>query len=120
MLVLNILPTCFANITNSKEDRLIAYCFRHHGVITADTRDSSGASRYHSCGANFQAKLKPGKAAPWRPRDQQKVWGYKYLPGLDGISTQSVAFHLKEDKHSTGILERFYRFHAIIYSLCKF
>jgi len=127
MFIEDFLPKCFVNITTSMEDVIMSNCFRRHGVVTADTRDNTGACRYHAKGADYQGRLKSNAKAPWRPIDMQQMFGFRYKGGLDGVSKQSVAFHAKGEaklkgKYGSGtlVIDRMYRYHAILYGLCGY
>lgn len=136
MLGEDVLPTCRVGLQNSEEDLNIGYCFMNmpkmlygmsSSIVTADTRDSTGAFRYHMQSAQFQGNLGFGASAPWSPQLLEEFFQFQTLSGVDGASEQSIAFHLRGEKSKRNevfvpdpeqILNRMYRYHAILNSAC--
>jgi hypothetical protein len=130
-----ILPSYHVPTISAMEDQLLGFSFsRSLQVCVADTTDKTGAFRYHMESAEFQAKLDSG-LAPWSPDQLESIFGFKTLYGVEGASKQSVAFHLKggavkysdqgqgteyerKDDDQT-IINRIYRYHAILNGLCE-
>jgi hypothetical protein len=95
------LPTCRAKADDPFEDLNVAWCFYHMLNISGiDTRDETGAQRYHPMSAEMHAKF-PAQKTYGPPsfmvrktkEHMEKEFGFPILYGLDDISTSSVAFH---------------------------
>ena len=130
-----LLPSYFVPYIDAAEDQLIGRSFMRppFHIYVADTTDNTGALRYHMESAEFQAKLKSG-LAPWSPNMLKEAFGFKTPLGIDGASKESVSFHLKggaieytnEGQASEGkrkdddevVLNRMYRYNAIVNGLC--
>ena len=99
------LQWCFANSTSPAEDMYIGRCLWVYAGVQGcmDTRDGTGAWRYHQLGADFQYQYgKNIRVAIWRPNALMSKHGIFSKHGLDGISESSVAFHLKRMKYHDG------------------
>jgi len=118
---------------DSREDVFIGGLFYDYAVHTSDTRDDYGAQRYHSTDAPWIAQF-DGTSAPWSAAGLRQKFLIESLPGLDGVSTQSVSFHLKYvdntraggnmNMHDSNLFatsptdSRMYRYHALLFGLC--
>ena len=137
MLGEDVLPSCRVGLQNSQEDMNIGYCLikmleKLYGssarIVTADTRDNTGAFRYHMQSAQFQGNLYScGQRAPWSPKLLEEFFQFQTIPGVNGASEQSIAFHLRGEKckrtdefipDPEKIVNRMYRYHAILNSSC--
>jgi glycoprotein-N-acetylgalactosamine 3-beta-galactosyltransferase len=105
------------NQTDPREDVFMGSFFAEKGIWTSDTRDKTGAWRYAGNGdaeASFQfdgtvSQLQTKKLA-------QKYKGYDYPTGLEGVSEQTVSFHLKrKGRPPSAIPDLIYRYHDILY-----
>ena len=113
-------PMTNPDTISSKEDQYVAVALREQGIACSDTRDASGAWRFHHLDAEFQYQYtKDFQAAVWGPLFLKRTRGIMSRLGLDGISEASVSFHLTKSKDQIAAPERLRRYHAIIYGYCQ-
>jgi hypothetical protein len=114
------LATFHANETSSKEDMIMGQFFCSQGIWTSDNRDATGAWRYGGIGdAQEHSEFYGGPTAMQSKRLSLHYPGYSYPSGLEGVSEESVSFHLKNPGRR-GRVNRFIpqlirRYHQILY-----
>ena len=117
--VIQNLPYTHADRLDSREDFFVAAALRNQSVACSDTRDSTGAWRFHHLDAEFQYNYnRHSPAAVWSPPFLEKSRGIRAELGLDGVSESSVSFHLTGFKNAIASPERLRRYHAILYGHC--
>ena len=82
------LPSCWPRLQGPEEDIYVAQCLWMRGIRSgcSDSRDEAGAWRYHQQGAE-------GGTFQRNPLDA--IFHIRGKDGLQSVSGQSVAFHLK-------------------------
>ena len=112
ILVQEGLPTVLANLTDSREDVFIAEALRYSGVTVSDTRDALGGWRYQLNHAQlmFDFHFSPLK----------DVAPNLHLGGLEGISSQTVSFHMRFHKGGNVDSDKAIRkYYNVLESMCE-
>jgi hypothetical protein len=112
--------------TDPREDVFMGSFFCDQGVYLVHTQDPQGAWRYLQAGAD-RAYYFDGVSSIINPKQLEKKFGISTLGGMDGVSEQTIAMHLKEhlkfDKgrlHSmnSSMPELIYRYYALLQGWC--
>jgi len=109
-------PSCMPHLQTSKEDMMVASCFRSVGIQCMDTNDFRNETRYHTWNVDQHTAWNKDKPAQkWKLLVNHH--GIAWLEGLGQISETSTSFHLKNpDVNTTDMGMR--RYHAILYGHC--
>ena len=113
LLVRQGLPTFLHNLTDPREDVFVGGFLWSQGVSTADTRDSTGAFR---CQSKTAEDMYSGSSSQIHAGIMQKRHNVTVIMGMEGVSKQTTAFHLKGGKRSVKVHPKdlMYRYHALL------
>jgi hypothetical protein len=101
------------NATDPREDVFVGSAFWEEGVTTADTRDKAGAFRFTNDGpAQYIYHYDPH---PSFPKLMLERYGVEIFKGMQGVSRETIAFHLKG---GAGIPLLMRRYHDLLHGSC--
>eukprot|EP00979_Chaetoceros_neogracilis_P014121 scaffold4445_cov262-Chaetoceros_neogracile.AAC.15 len=117
------LATFLPDNYDSREDVFMGSFFNGTKVYLTDTRDQQDNSARYGGSAEKMYLSDSKKPGPDSPKMLAKVYGIVRPDGLDNVSHQYIAFHLKDDKDmllslNRTVAELIHRYHAILYDLC--
>ena len=124
-----------SDATDPREDLFIGSFFSSNGIFLSNTVDDHGGRRYLALDADIAGTYFEGQIGPDLPRELKKKYNITFATGLNSVSEQGIAFHLKNtgEKHkrhlhlkNTGRSVKWdfrssdlmRRYHAIIHDLC--
>jgi len=105
--LVSLLPVCDPKLAHAWEDVLIGFCLQKRNLFPFDTRDRTGAHRYHPLATDYIIDYRP-------PPKGEEEYFHKYnideplKVGLDAVSESTIAFH-----YVSSELAR--RMHAVLY-----
>ncbi len=105
--LVSLLPVCDPKLAHAWEDVLIGSCLQKRNILPFDTRDGSGAHRYHPIPTGYIREYRP-------PPKGEVEWYHKYNidepfnVGLDAVAESNIAFHYVSPDSAR-------RMHAIFY-----
>lgn len=107
-----VLEEFLPNATDPREDVFVGSALWEHGVCTADSRDEEGAFRF---GGNAEEMYNfNGVASPVGPKVMRRRFGVDMFPGMKGVSSKTISFHLK----GTNVPEMILRYHMLLQGYC--
>ena len=111
----------FPNARDSREDVFVGSALAGEGIFVSDTKDDKNGGRYGGA-ATFIYNFKG--VSPIGVKWLTRRFGLHYNMGIDSISKQFVAHHLKYSKmelikKNRTIPELMHRYHVILNGLCK-
>jgi len=112
------LPSFLPNATDSREDVFVGSFLCSQGVFPSDSTDAYDGQRYGGSAEssyNFKGSL--------TTETIQRVLGMNFPLGMDSVSDQQIAFHMKDCKQrlkgiNHTISDLIYRYHAILHDMC--
>jgi hypothetical protein len=118
----NGLETFLFDATDPREDVFMGSFFLSEGVYLVDTQDPQGAWRYLQAGAETAYHF-DGVSSIINPKQLEKKFGISTLGGMDGVSEQTIAMHLKEEKDRLHLMnksvpELMNRYYALLQGWC--
>jgi len=105
--LVSLFPVCDPKLAHAWEDVLIGFCLQKKNIRAFDTRDFSGAHRYHPLGFGHNYVYLP-------PNKGEVDWYHLYTidepfkVGLDAVSNQSIAFHYVDSNMARRMHAYFY------------
>jgi len=111
-----------ADAADPREDVFVGGIFCNYiGMCATDTKDARHGDRFgHS--AKFQAGF-DGTRSWIMPKQLTQQYGLTFPPGIDSVSEQYIAMHLKKEKPELllnwTIPELIYRYHAVLHDWCE-
>lgn len=117
----HILYQFLPNAVDSREDMFIGGALSERGILVSDTKDTHDGDRYGESATtiyNFKG------VSPTGTKWLTQRFGLKYNVGIDSISEQFIASHLKDSKKemlqiNRTIPELMHRYHVILNGLCE-
>jgi hypothetical protein len=111
----------FPNAHDSREDMYLGGALAEHGIFVSDTKDVNDGDRY---GGSATSTYNFEGVSPIGIQWLKQYFGLKYKEGIDSISEQFVASHLKDSKMemieiNRTIPELMRRYHVILNDLCE-
>lgn len=111
------LPTVIPDLRDPREDVFVGGYFQSKGHLVVDTRDSEGGARYIDTDLDHQSKVDGTRRGQSRlqPAHLERVFKIKWTYLMAGISSQTIAIHLKWSNFAEDMPGVIYRYYEMLH-----